>query len=69
VIFCRGVADSTDGGCVDLVIDLGARPVWRITDVRYWGFPSDRWRLDFDASATLSEQLATLARTLPISLV
>jgi hypothetical protein len=65
VIFCRGDVDSTDGGCVDLVIDLGAKPVWRITDVRYWGFPSDRWHLDFDSDASLSEQLAKLARTLP----
>jgi hypothetical protein len=68
VIFCRGDVDGTDGACVDLVIDLGARPVWRITDVRYWGFPSDTWHLDFDANGTLSEQLATLARTLPITL-
>jgi hypothetical protein len=65
VIFCRGDVDSTDGACVDLVIDIGTRPVWRITDVRYWGFPSDTWHLDFDASADLSEQLAKLARTLP----
>ncbi len=68
MIFCRGDVDSADGGCVDLVVDLGAKPVWRITDVRYWGFPSDSWHLDFDPDANLSEQLAKLARTLPISL-
>jgi hypothetical protein len=68
VIFCRGELDGTDGACVDLVIDLRAAPVWRITDVRYWGFPSDRWHLDFDAGATLSAQLAMLARSLPTTL-
>lgn len=65
VIFCRGEWDSTDGGCVDLVIDVEAVPDWRIVDVRYWGFPSDRWHLDFDRDADLSDQLASLARTLP----
>jgi len=70
VIFCRGEVDgiSTDGACIDLVIDLGARPVWQITDVRYWGFPSDTWHLDFDANGTLAEQLVTLTRTLPVIL-
>jgi hypothetical protein len=37
VIFCRGFVDSTDGACVDLVVDLEAMPDWRITGVRYWG--------------------------------
>ena len=68
VIFCRGEVDSTDGGCVDLVVDLETMPVWRITDVRYWGFPSDSWHLDFDSDADLSEQLTNLAQTLPINL-
>ena len=68
VIFCRGEVDSTDGGCVDLVVDLELAPVWKITDVRYWGFPSDRWHLAFDQDADLSDQLANLARTLPIAL-
>jgi hypothetical protein len=68
VIFCRGEVDSTDGGCVDLVVELGATPSWRITDVRYWGFPSDSWHLDFDADADISDQLTNLARTLPIIL-
>ena len=68
VIFCRGEVDSTDGGCVDLVVDLEATPAWRIRDVRYWGFPSDRWHLDFDAHADLSDQLTRLAQTLPIDL-
>lgn len=43
VIFRRDQADSPDGGCVDLVIDLEATPAWRIDDVRYWGFPTERW--------------------------
>ena len=65
VIFCRGLVDSVDGACVDLVVDLEAAPDWRITDVRYWGYPSDRWRLRFDAGGELAAQLARLARTLP----
>ncbi|MGI8829110.1 MAG: hypothetical protein ACR2I5_04970 [Candidatus Limnocylindria bacterium] len=64
VIFCRGEIDSPDGSCVDLVLDLEAAPDWQITDVRYWGFPSDRWRLDFDRDASLADQLAGLAQTL-----
>ncbi len=64
-IFCRGESLSSDGGCVDLVIELEARPDWQITDVRYWGLPSDRWHLDFDRGARLADQLAGLARTLP----
>jgi len=65
VIFCRGLIDSTDGACVDLVVDLEARPDWRITDVRYWGFTSDRWHLAFESEADLSDQLSDLAQTLP----
>ena len=65
VIFCRGDIDSVDGGCVDLVVDVAAAPDWRITDVRYWGFPSDRWHLDFDRSARLADQLSGLALSLP----
>ena len=65
VTFCRGLVDSTDGGCVDLVVDLEAMPEWRITDVRYWGFPSDRWHLAFDPDSDLPAQLSGLARTLP----
>ena len=65
VIFCRGFVDSTDGGCVDLVVDLEAMPEWRITDVRYWGYPSDRWHLAFDPDSDLPGQLSGLARTLP----
>lgn len=65
VIFCRGDALSEDGGCVDLVIDVEATPDWRVTDVRYWGFPSDRWHLDLDRGAALADQLAALAQTLP----
>ncbi|HEX6247446.1 MAG TPA: hypothetical protein VFZ64_06195, partial [Nocardioidaceae bacterium] len=65
VIFCRGFVDSTDGGCVDLVVELEAMPDWRITDVRYLGYPSDRWHLAFDPDSDLSGQLSGLARTLP----
>lgn len=68
MIFCRGEVGSSDGGCVDLVIELKAVPVWRITDVRYWGFPSTTWHLAFESDADLSEQLANLAQTLPIAL-
>ncbi len=68
MIFCRGDGDSTDGGCVDLVIDLEALPDWHITDVRYWGFPSDRWHLDFDRHAPLLDQVTSLALTLPSEL-
>jgi hypothetical protein len=65
VIFCRGLVDSADGGCVDLVVDLEALPEWHITDVRYWGYPSDRWHLAFDPDSDLPAQLSGLARTLP----
>jgi hypothetical protein len=68
VIFCRGLVDSTDDGCVDLVVDLEATPGWRITDVRYWGYPSDRWHLPFAREGELSAQLSELARTLPVDL-
>jgi len=65
VIFCRGAIHSPDGGCVDLVLEVDATPDWQITDVRYWGFPRDRWHLDFDRGAHLADQLAGLAETLP----
>ena len=65
VIFCRGEAGSPDGGCVDLVLDFVASPEWRISDVRYWGLPSDRWHLDFDHGARLGDQLRGLVMTLP----
>lgn len=65
VIFCRGEIDSTDGGCVDLVVEVEAAPDWKITDLRYWGFPSDRWQLDFDRGAQLADQLDGLAQILP----
>ena len=65
VIFCRGFVDSDDGGCIDLVVELEAAPAWRVTGVRYWGFPEDRWRLPFLHHADLADQLADLARTLP----
>ncbi len=65
VIFCRGEIDSVDGSCVDLVVEVEATPAWQITDVRYWGFPSDRWHLDFDRGSDLADQLAGLSQTLP----
>lgn len=68
VIFCRGQIDSVDGACVDLVVDLEATPDWQIVDVRYWGFPADRWHLPFEAHGDLGSQLESLARTLPDTL-
>jgi hypothetical protein len=68
LIFCRGEVGSPDGGCVDLVVEVEATPDWRITDVRYWGFTSDRWHLDFDRDATLADQLTGLSQTLPSEL-
>jgi hypothetical protein len=65
VTFCRGTTHSSDGACVDLVLDVVATPGWRITGVHYWGFPSDRWHLDFDREAALGDQLTGLARSLP----
>ncbi len=67
-IYCRGEMDTPDGGCVDLVLDLEAAPDWQITDVRYWGFPVDRWHLDVDRGAQLADQLAGLAQSLPTEL-
>ena len=69
VTFCRGLEHSTDDACVDLVVDLvvdlEVAAGWRITDVRYWGFPPERWHLPFPDEADLATQLAELARTLP----
>lgn len=65
VIYCRGAWDGTEEPCVDLVIDLEARPDWQIVDVRYWGYTSDRWHLAFDHGAPLSVQLLDLAQSLP----
>jgi hypothetical protein len=65
VIFCRGERHSPDGGCVDLVVDLDAAPTWHITDVRYWGYPSERWHMAIDAERALESQLEGLACTLP----
>ncbi len=65
IIYCRGFEGSLDDGCIDLVVDLEFAGDWRITDVRYWGFPSDRWHLAFDRDADLADQLAGLERTLP----
>jgi len=45
VIFCRGDIGTSDGACVDVVVDLEATPHWQITDVRFWGYTSDRWHL------------------------
>ena len=64
VIFCRGDIGSNDGVCVDLVVDLEARPDWRITDVRYWGHSSDRWHWRRRGRRTRRE-LTSIARTLP----
>jgi hypothetical protein len=68
VIFCRGFFDSADEGCVDLVIDFEEAPQWHIVAVRYWGFPADRWKLDFPREGSLVDQLSRLAQTLPLQL-
>jgi hypothetical protein len=68
VIFCRGPVEGGDGDCVDLVVDVAMMPEWRVTDVRYWGYPSDRWYLRFEAEGDLDSQLTGLARTLPVDL-
>lgn len=68
VIFCRGEIGSPDGGCLDLVVEVEATPDWLITDVRYWGFPSDRWHLDFERGTNLADQVAGLADSLPSTL-
>jgi hypothetical protein len=59
---------GTDGGCVDLVVDPEATLSWWITDVRYWGFPTDSRHLDFESDAEFSDQQTNLARTLPTTL-
>jgi hypothetical protein len=64
VIYCRGLVDSLDGSCVDLVVVLEAAPDWRITDVRYAGFPSDRMYLAVPSAIDLDGQLDGLVRTL-----
>ena len=69
VIFCRGDIESADDGCVDLVLDLDDSSGWHVVDVRYWGFPSDRWHLKFDRHADLPEQLSRLAQNLPDQLL
>ena len=57
VIFCRGLTDSVDGSSVDLVLDLKAMPKWRITDVRYDGFPRERWHLTAQSGPDLEGRL------------
>jgi hypothetical protein len=65
VIFCRGEIGSPDGGCVDLVVEVEAATLgWQITNVRYWGYPRDRWDLDIDRGVSLADQVAGLARTI-----
>src|SRR5215207_1057602 len=68
VIYCRGLIDSLDGSCVDLVLDLHAIPSWRITDVRYYGFPGERMHLALVEASELDRQLEALVRTLPEAL-
>lgn len=65
VIFCRGDVGNPDDGCIDLVVDLEPAPDWHIVDVRYWGFPGDKWHLPFERDADLARQLALLALSLP----
>jgi hypothetical protein len=65
VIFCPGDHGRPEGACVDLVVDLEAAPDWRVVDVRFWGYTSDRWHLAFDTHGDLDAQLSGLARMLP----
>ena len=65
VIYCRGDEGSPDGGCLDLVLDVHAEPEWRIVDVRWDGFPADRWYHDFERGAPLPDQVDDLAARLP----
>jgi hypothetical protein len=67
VVFCRGLVDPVDDGCVDLVLDVEATPERRVVDVPSWGYPADRWHLDFDQEP-LVEQLRGLAQSLPTEL-
>jgi hypothetical protein len=64
VIYCRGLIDSLDGSCVDLVVDLQKETTWRITDVRYYGFEDARMHLRLPAESHLDAQLDQLARTI-----
>jgi hypothetical protein len=57
VIYCRGLIDSIDGSCVDLVVDLQKEAAWRITDVRYYGFESEPMHLGVPAAPHLDAQL------------
>lgn len=53
VIYCRGLWDSTDGGCIDLVIDLVADPdcgTWRSIVGRHSPANWPIWRRTFPAS-------------------
>jgi hypothetical protein len=64
VIYCRGLIDSLDGSCVDLVVDLQKQAAWRITDVRYYGVESERMHLGVPVAPHLDAQLEQLARTI-----
>jgi hypothetical protein len=64
VIYCRGLIDSLDGSCVDLVVDLQKDTTWSITDVRYYGFEGERMHLSLTASPHLDAQLDQLTRTI-----
>lgn len=64
-IFCRWDVGNPDDGCIDLVVDFEPAPDWHIVDVRYWGFPGDKWHLPFERDADLARQLALLALSLP----
>lgn len=63
VIYCRGLIDSIDGGCVDLVVDLEKTTAWRVTGVRYDGFASEHMHFGAPDGPNLDAQLAQLART------
>jgi len=64
VIYCRGLIDSRDGSCGDLVVDLQKGTTWRIIDVRYYGFDGEPMHLSVPAEPHLTAQLEQLARTI-----
>lgn len=55
-------------GRVRALVSAEPSPAWRVTDVRYWGFPSDRWHLTFPTNSDLRTQLDALSQTLPSEL-
>ena len=63
MIYCRGLEGSADASCQDRRRPRTAVQL-AITDVRYWGYPTERWHLPFLPDGDLAAQVAHLARTL-----